>query len=247
MEDARRALPVRPLRLARRRGRPRLRARDADARADRHLLVRRTSAGDYVGPDAAARAVAHVVRRQRRAVRVERPLAQRGPRQLVRVPLRRGARASSTTTPRTIPDRTGYADFDELMHAVYAHGDQWRARLRPGRAADRAPTRCSTCRSTTAARSCSTRCARWSARATFQRIERAWVARYRDRVGDAPTTSSRSPRRSRTATCAAFLRAWVYGTKTPPMPGHPDWKADPVTTTPPALANRASQPARPRR
>jgi hypothetical protein len=20
-----------------------------------------------------------------------------------------------------------------------------------------------------------------------------------------------------------FLRAWVYGTKTPPMPGHPDW------------------------
>jgi hypothetical protein len=25
-----------------------------------------------------------------------------------------------------------------------------------------------------------------------------------------------------------FLRAWVYGTTTPPMPGHPDWTVDPV-------------------
>ena len=52
-------------------------------------LVPRLHAG-HVGPDAAARDVAHVVRRQRRALRVERPVAQRGPRQLVRVPLRRG-------------------------------------------------------------------------------------------------------------------------------------------------------------
>jgi aminopeptidase N len=26
----------------------------------------------------------------------------------------------------------------------------------------------------------------------------------------------------------AFLNAWLYGTKTPPMPGHPDWTVDPV-------------------
>ena len=25
-----------------------------------------------------------------------------------------------------------------------------------------------------------------------------------------------------------FLRDWLYGDTTPPMPGHPDWKADPV-------------------
>ena len=30
-----------------------------------------------------------------------------------------------------------------------------------------------------------------------------------------------------------FLRDWVYGTKTPPMPGHPDWKVDPVTAAAP--------------
>jgi hypothetical protein len=30
---------------------------------------------------------------------------------------------------------------------------------------------------------------------------------------------------------AAFLNAWVYGTTTPPMPGHPDWTVDPAATT----------------
>ena len=25
-----------------------------------------------------------------------------------------------------------------------------------------------------------------------------------------------------------FLRDWLYGTKTPPMPGHPDWKVKTV-------------------
>jgi aminopeptidase N len=26
----------------------------------------------------------------------------------------------------------------------------------------------------------------------------------------------------------AFLNDWVYGTKTPPMPGHPDWTVAPA-------------------
>jgi hypothetical protein len=30
-----------------------------------------------------------------------------------------------------------------------------------------------------------------------------------------------------------FLRDWVYGTKTPPMPGHQDWKTNPVTANAP--------------
>jgi hypothetical protein len=25
----------------------------------------------------------------------------------------------------------------------------------------------------------------------------------------------------------AFLRSWLYGTTTPPMPGHPDWTVNP--------------------
>ena len=30
-----------------------------------------------------------------------------------------------------------------------------------------------------------------------------------------------------------FLRDWLYGTKTPPMPGHPDWTVDPVAAAAP--------------
>jgi hypothetical protein len=32
-----------------------------------------------------------------------------------------------------------------------------------------------------------------------------------------------------------FLRNWLYGTKTPPMPGHPDRTVDPVVEDQPAL------------
>ena len=87
---SRRRLPVRHLRRADHPRRPRLRARDADAVDLRHQLVRR--AARPVGPDDGARARAQVVRQQRRAVQVERHVAQRGPRELVRVHLGRGAR-----------------------------------------------------------------------------------------------------------------------------------------------------------
>ena len=114
------------------------------------------------------------------------------------------------------------------MKAVYAHGDQWRH--------DDGPVALPTSgdfdtlfasSATTAARSCSTRCGRSSARATFQRIERAWVERYEgqsastdDFIALASQVSGRNLDR--------FLRDWVYGTKTPTMPGHPDWTVDPV-------------------
>ena len=32
---------------------------------------------------------------------------------------------------------------------------------------------------------------------------------------------------------ARVLRNWAYGTKTPPMPGHPDWTVDPVVENAP--------------
>jgi len=38
-----------------------------------------------------------------------------------------------------------------------------------------------------------------------------------------------------------FLRDWLYGTKTPPMPGHPDW-----TVNAPATQRALTAPARPR-
>jgi aminopeptidase N len=57
----------------------------------------------------------------------------------------------------------------------------------------------------------------------FERLERAWVSSHRD---DTATTqdfvrlASEISRRD----LGEFFHAWLYSEKTPPMPGHPDWK-----------------------
>jgi hypothetical protein len=38
-----------------------------------------------------------------------------------------------------------------------------------------------------------------------------------------------------------FLNDWLYGTKTPPMPGHPDWTVDPIGAPTP-LRDAAQSP-----
>ncbi|MFE9064585.1 M1 family metallopeptidase [Streptomyces violaceusniger] len=58
--------------------------------------------------------------------------------------------------------------------------------------------------------------------ATFQRIERAWVAEHRDSTAgtaDFIRLASRVAGRD----LGPFLRSWLYSTKLPAMPGHPDW------------------------
>ncbi|MFE7132239.1 M1 family metallopeptidase [Streptomyces sp. NPDC057638] len=62
----------------------------------------------------------------------------------------------------------------------------------------------------------------------FDRLERAWVREHRDATAgtaDFVALASRTAGRDLTA----FFRAWLYGERTPPMPGHPDW-----TSTAPA-------------
>jgi aminopeptidase N len=124
------------------------------------------------------------------------------------------------------PDDEGYASFDDLMKAVYAHGDQWRADDGPVALPTSADTLFSfqvyhggalvlyALRQLVGA-------------PTFQRIERAWLSTYEGRsasTDDFIALASRVSGRDLTG----FLRAWVYGTTTPPMPGHPDWTVDPV-------------------
>ena len=194
--------------------------------------------------DAAARAVAHVVRRQRRAAQWSDIWLNEGHASWYEFVYseEQGFLADDTVD---YPDPEGYDTVDELMHAVYRHSDQWRHDSGPVahpidsdhlfdlQVYHGGALVLYALRQVVGAR-------------TFERIERAWVARYRDRVAtteDFIALASQVSHRD----LRGFLRAWVYGTKTPPMPGHPDWKADPVTTTPPALAKRGSQPARPRR
>ncbi|WP_428985861.1 M1 family metallopeptidase [Streptomyces pyxinicus] len=61
----------------------------------------------------------------------------------------------------------------------------------------------------------------------FERIERSWVTTFRGRAAgtrDFVTLASRVAGEDLTP----FLTAWLYGPHTPPMPGHPDWRTDPV-------------------
>jgi aminopeptidase N len=58
----------------------------------------------------------------------------------------------------------------------------------------------------------------------FQHLEHEWVSRHRDStVTTADFTRLASEVAGRDLT--AFLEPWLYGKKTPPMPGHPDWHA----------------------
>ncbi len=69
-------------------------------------------------------------------------------------------------------------------------------------------------------------------RTAFERLEREWVTRHRDgtaSTADFVRLASDVAGRDLTA----FLHPWLHGTTTPPMPGHPEWKA----------ANRDARPS----
>lgn len=66
--------------------------------------------------------------------------------------------------------------------------------------------------------------------AAFDQLERQWIARNRgasrstdDFIALASKVSAKDLR--------TFLIAWLYGTRTPPMPGHPEWTVTPVPHT----------------
>ncbi|WP_328320015.1 M1 family metallopeptidase [Streptomyces sp. NBC_00388] len=60
--------------------------------------------------------------------------------------------------------------------------------------------------------------------AAFSELEHSWVSRYRDRSA---TTADFTALASRVAgrDLSAFFRGWLYGKKTPAMPGHRDWRS----------------------
>ncbi|MGW2712518.1 M1 family metallopeptidase [Streptomyces sp. NPDC001356] len=71
-------------------------------------------------------------------------------------------------------------------------------------------------------------------RPAFERLERIWVREHQDATA---TTADFVRLASAVAgrDLSGFLKAWLYDDKTPPMPGHPDWKQ-----------KESAQPASPR-
>ncbi|WP_369227305.1 M1 family metallopeptidase [Streptomyces sp. R39] len=62
---------------------------------------------------------------------------------------------------------------------------------------------------------------------TFGRIERTWVTRYRGRAAGTRDFVALASEVAGTD-LTPFLTPWLHGPDTPPMPGHPDWRVDPV-------------------
>ncbi|GGV85757.1 zinc metalloprotease [Streptomyces griseoloalbus] len=67
-------------------------------------------------------------------------------------------------------------------------------------------------------------------RTAFERLERDWVTRHRDGTA---TTSDFVRLASHIAgrDLAGFLNPWLYGARTPSMPGHPEWTSTARTAT----------------
>jgi aminopeptidase N len=131
------------------------------------------------------------------------------------------------------PNPTGYADFDDLMRAVYALGDQWRAQFGPVARPLNIVTAFSLNAYHGGALVLYALREKIGERA-FQRLQLRWLDRYRGRsasTADFIALASRVAGRDLTA----FLRAWLYDVKTPPMPGHPDWTVLPLEQPGPSV------------
>ena len=63
----------------------------------------------------------------------------------------------------------------------------------------------------------------------FGKIERAWVSRYRGRSASTQDFIRLASQVSG-QNLHGFLSTWLYSTSTPPMPGHPDWTVEPVSS-----------------
>ncbi|WP_079146007.1 M1 family metallopeptidase [Streptomyces lydicus] len=83
----------------------------------------------------------------------------------------------------------------------------------------------------------------------FDRLEREWVTHHRDGVADTAdfvALASKSSGQDLTG----FFQAWLFGARTPPMPGHPEWQPKaaaekPGTPPQPGGAVRPTKPLQP--
>ncbi|GAB2761949.1 M1 family metallopeptidase [Streptomyces bullii] len=123
------------------------------------------------------------------------------------------------------PDSLGMTTLEARMRDTYARGDQWRQTSGPVAAPNAANLFDSQ-------RYLGGVLVLYALRQqigedAFTAVERAFLERHRDSTAstqDYITVASEVSGQDLTG----FLREWLYGTKTPRMPGHPDWTVTPV-------------------
>jgi aminopeptidase N len=136
-------------------------------------------------------------------------------------------------------DSRGYTNLTDRMKYVYSQGDLWRSTSGPV-AAPNAANLWDNQRYTGGVLVLFALRERIGA-AAFDAIEHTLIARYKNA---SVTTEDFIDLASEVTgeDQSAFLRDWLYGTKTPPMPNHPDWTVNPV---PPTAQLRTVAPANP--
>ncbi|WP_232234556.1 M1 family metallopeptidase [Actinoplanes sp. N902-109] len=142
----------------------------------------------------------------------------------------------------TLEEYTGESDLDSFFKDTYAAGDRYRARFGPVAAPARADSIWDLFNPNVYDGGALVLYAlrQQVGTATFQRIERAWVTQNKGKsasTADFIALASRVSGRD----LHGFLTDWLYGSKTPPMPGHPDWTVTPATAAPSVAARRADQ------
>ncbi|MFD4397478.1 M1 family metallopeptidase [Kitasatospora sp. NPDC058478] len=131
------------------------------------------------------------------------------------------------------PDAWGHTTLVDRMRALYGLGDQWRHDSGPV-AAPSAAKLFDSQRYTGGALVLFALRERVGAEA-FDRIERTFLREHR--YGTASTQDYlRTASEVSGQDLSGFLTDWLYGLRTPPMPGHPDWTVTPVTSDPAAAA-----------
>jgi aminopeptidase N len=131
----------------------------------------------------------------------------------------------------------GVATNEELMRLIYSFGDQWRALFGPVGLPN--PPGDSILAIFSPQVYEGGQLVLYALRQqigdpAFRALEREWVRRYSGRSASTADFIALAGEVSG-QDLTDFLRAWIYGTTTPPMPGHPDWQQAPAPTGATAL------------
>jgi aminopeptidase N len=117
-----------------------------------------------------------------------------------------------------------FYDFEATIREYYSHGDEWRADTGPVAAPFSATNVLDLFNNNVYGGGATVLYAlrQVVGDRTFYEIERRWVQRYE---GESASTDDFIALASKVShrNLGPFLRDWLYGSKTPPMPGHPDW------------------------
>jgi aminopeptidase N len=128
------------------------------------------------------------------------------------------------------PDSRGFTTMEQRMKYTYSQGDIWRASSGP--VADPNAANLFDNQRYTGGVLVLYALREKVGPEPFAQIENAILEKFRNGNLSTAQFIAMAAEVSGDPTVTAFLEDWLYGTKTPPMPNHPDWPVDPVPTGP---------------